>query len=149
MNERSLGCAVPVRRRLVKQKPYCARRAWALPCQRGPELTHSLHWSVPLCTISRSTGSSLSDSTSRGDTASMLKWERGLGLAALCLGWNGKNLLLPALLSHQCRWDGAIFSLSLLWSSSTTMPRSVLPSQIIPNFPSLATFLSLVQDVLL
>lgn len=43
MNEWSLGKAVPVQCRLVEQKPYCAWKAWALPCQSGPELTHSLH----------------------------------------------------------------------------------------------------------
>lgn len=82
MNERSLGCAVPVQHRLVEPKPYCARRDWALPCQSGPELTGSPHWSVLLCTVSRSTGSTLDDSTSTAGTGSMLKWRKSLGVSS-------------------------------------------------------------------
>lgn len=37
---------------------------------------------VPLCTISRNTGSSLTGSTSKRGTSSMLKWSRGLGLSS-------------------------------------------------------------------
>lgn len=142
-NERTLSCAVSVQNGSDKQNPYCVQRAWAVP-GRVAQSSHTVHTGVPLCTLSRSTGSNLANGSSKGGTGCKLKWGRvGLSSPPSWLEWQIDPFACSAL--PHALWDGEV--LSLLLQSISTEVILCLPSSNNPYFLSLPTFLSLIQAI--